>query len=67
MYLTDIFGSAREQRENTKPDLLLDALTNAHFLERTNVDILQKHQDSILIFMGAGDIQEYMKSFKENA
>lgn len=66
IYITDIFGSARESGAETYPKLILDHLLSAQYLNLNEIEKLLIHTDSILVFMGAGDIQKYISAFNEN-
>ena len=65
VYLCDIFGSAREKEGNLTIDDMIQRVENAEYLSLEHVDVLMKHTDAIFLFMGAGDIQKYLKAFKE--
>ncbi|MBB6448119.1 UDP-N-acetylmuramate--alanine ligase [Geomicrobium halophilum] len=65
VYLCDIFGSTREQEGQLTIDDLLDLIPDARLLQEPDVGILAGHKDSVLLFMGAGDIQKYQKAYEE--
>ncbi|AXH99488.1 UDP-N-acetylmuramate--L-alanine ligase [Sporosarcina sp. PTS2304] len=64
VYLCDIFGSAREQAGSLTITDLIDKVPNAHYLKIDDMSELASHENAVLIFMGAGDIQQYLKQFK---
>jgi UDP-N-acetylmuramate--alanine ligase len=64
LYLTDIFASAREAGSEPKPRIILDAMPEAQHLSVDNVADLTVHNDSVFVFMGAGDVQKYINAFK---
>ncbi|MDV6377511.1 UDP-N-acetylmuramate--L-alanine ligase [Sporosarcina sp. GW1-11] len=64
VYLCDIFGSAREQAGNLTIVDLIDKVPNSHYLKMDDMSDLASHQNAVLLFMGAGDIQQYLKQFK---
>src|SRR5699024_4968504 len=65
VYLCDIFGSARETQSNLSIDDLQDLLPDSELLHIENMDVLKKHTNSILVFMGAGDIQKYQDAYEK--
>ncbi|MFO3689380.1 UDP-N-acetylmuramate--L-alanine ligase [Staphylococcus felis] len=64
-YLCDIFGSIREERGELTIQNLLDLVDNGQLISESNVDILKKHDDAVLLFMGAGDIQNVLKAYMD--
>lgn len=64
-YLCDIFGSIREERGELTIQNLLDLVDNGQLISEANVDILKKHDDAVLLFMGAGDIQNVLKAYMD--
>ncbi|MBI5974264.1 UDP-N-acetylmuramate--L-alanine ligase [Staphylococcus canis] len=62
-YLCDIFGSIREDRGDLSINNLLDLIENSQLLTEDNVEVLQKHDNAVLLFMGAGDIQKILKAY----
>ncbi|WP_414046047.1 UDP-N-acetylmuramate--L-alanine ligase [Macrococcus equi] len=63
-YLCDIFGSAREATgELTIKDLQV-LIPNAELINEENVAVLKQHENSVIIFMGAGDIQKVQKAYE---
>ncbi|MFD2211188.1 UDP-N-acetylmuramate--L-alanine ligase [Virgibacillus halophilus] len=64
VYLCDIFGSAREQSGQLTIDDLQKRVDNSVILELDRTEILSEHHDSVLIFMGAGDIQKFQKAYE---
>jgi UDP-N-acetylmuramate--alanine ligase len=65
VYLCDIFGSAREQAGNLTIDHLKDKIPNAELISEDKMDVLQKYENGVLLFMGAGDIQKFQKAYEE--
>jgi UDP-N-acetylmuramate--alanine ligase len=66
VYLCDIFGSARECNGDVSIDDLLALLPQAKHLRKDNIKQLKSYDSSILLFMGAGDIQKYQKWLMES-
>lgn len=66
VYLCDIFGSAREANGELTINDLMDKIPQSHLITEDTVNQLSQHQDSILLFMGAGDIQKYQSAYTKN-
>ncbi|GAB2554142.1 UDP-N-acetylmuramate--L-alanine ligase [Gracilibacillus alcaliphilus] len=64
VYLCDIFGSAREAQANLSVQDLQDLVPNSKKLDFDTIDMLKQHQDGVLVFMGAGDIQKYQEAYE---
>lgn len=65
VYLCDIFSSARETDGDLTIEDLLVKVDGGKLLTLGNVQELQKHEDSVLIFMGAGDIQKFQDAYEQ--
>ena len=63
VYLTDIFGSARESKGEFDIHILLDGNERFNHLTFDNIDQLKQYDDGVLIFMGAGDIEKYEQAY----
>lgn len=64
-YLCDIFGSAREKNGKTSIHDLQDRIPGSHILHNSNIEDLKNYRHSVLLFMGAGDIQKYQNEYKK--
>lgn len=64
VYLCDIFGSAREQSGDLSIFDLLEKIPGAGLISVDTVEQLKEHEDAVILFMGAGDIQKYQKSYE---
>lgn len=64
-YIVDIFGSAREAAGNLSSADLSELIPGATVLNDDDLELLNNHQNAVIIFMGAGDIQKYEKRFTE--
>ena len=64
-YLCDIFGSAREESGQLSINDLQQLISGSEILELNQTEVLQQFKDSVLIFMGAGDIQKFQKAYEE--
>lgn len=65
VYLCEIFGSARENHGKLTIKDLQDKIEDAEILKEDNTSRLQKHDNSIIIFMGAGDIQKFQEAYEK--
>ncbi|MEH7250019.1 UDP-N-acetylmuramate--L-alanine ligase [Neobacillus niacini] len=63
-YLCEIFGSARENHGKLTINDLQNKIEGAEILSEDNTSILEKHRNSVIIFMGAGDIQKFQESYE---
>ena len=64
VYLCDIFGSAREARGELSIQDLQKLIQGCRLLHIEETNILHEHNDSVLLFMGAGDIQKFQKAYE---
>lgn len=65
VYLCDIFGSAREESGQLTIEDLQVLIERCEILDQGHTEILKLHEDSVLIFMGAGDIQKFQNSYED--
>lgn len=64
IYLCEIFSSARESSGNLTIEDLLQKVNDGKLLTLENVAELKQYADSVLIFMGAGDIQKFQHAYE---
>ncbi|MDQ0272209.1 UDP-N-acetylmuramate--L-alanine ligase [Cytobacillus purgationiresistens] len=64
VYLCEIFGSARENHGKLSIEDLQAKVSGALVLNEAETAILKGHDESVLIFMGAGDIQKFQKAYE---
>lgn len=64
VYLCDIFGSAREESGKLTIEDLQKLVDDSAILDLSNTDVLAEHADSVLLFMGAGDIQKFQAAYE---
>lgn len=64
VYLCDIFGSAREQDGSLSIDDLKQRIPGATIIREDGVQVLETHNDAVLLFMGAGDIQKFQSAYE---
>lgn len=66
VYLAPIFASAREQSGNVTIEDLAQAIPQeVTVLTEDDLSPLLDHKEDVLLFMGAGDIQNYMNAYIE--
>lgn len=63
-YLCEIFGSARENHGKLTIKDLQTRIEGSEILLEENTALLEKHKNSVIIFMGAGDIQKFQESYE---
>jgi len=59
VYLTEIFGSAREDANHIDISIMLDENKDFELITLADIGKLKQYEDGILVFMGAGDIEKY--------
>ncbi|MED2975212.1 UDP-N-acetylmuramate--L-alanine ligase [Bacillus swezeyi] len=64
VYLCDIFGSARENAGKLTITDLQERIGQAKLIDENDTSILKEHENAVLIFMGAGDIQKYLRAYE---
>lgn len=65
IYLCDIFGSARENAGKLTIDHLLEKINNSHLIIEEDTSVLKQHENAVIVFMGAGDIQKYQEAYEK--
>ncbi len=65
VYLCDIFSSAREQNGKLTIEDLQEKIPNSKLITEETIDQLKQHEDGVVLFMGAGDIQKFQKAYEE--
>jgi UDP-N-acetylmuramate--alanine ligase len=64
-YLCEIFGSARENHGKLTINDLQSRIEGSEILSEETTSLLEKHKNSVIIFMGAGDIQKFQDSYEK--
>jgi len=64
VYLCEIFGSARENHGKLSITDLKEKIPGADILSEDETAVLKVHENSVLIFMGAGDIQKFQEAYE---
>ncbi|WP_335871305.1 UDP-N-acetylmuramate--L-alanine ligase [Bacillus sp. 2205SS5-2] len=65
VYLCEIFGSARENHGKLSINDLLSKIDGAEIIVESDMSALLEHEESVLIFMGAGDVQKFQKAYED--
>lgn len=66
VFVTPIFGSAREQKGTVKSEDLIKKIEgSAHLITEETVDQLNQFSNAVLVFMGAGDVQKYERAYQK--
>lgn len=65
VFLCDIFGSARENHGNLSIDDLREIIPGADILHEEDTSPLLMLDNSVLLFMGAGDIQKFQSAYEQ--
>lgn len=58
-YITPIYASAREASGDISSADLVDKIPGSEVIDLDNIADLAQNKDSVIVFMGAGDIQKY--------
>jgi UDP-N-acetylmuramate--alanine ligase len=64
-YLCAIFGSARENHGKLSIKDLQDKIAGSVIISEEDTSVLTTHLNSVIIFMGAGDIQKFQESYEK--
>ncbi len=65
VYLCEIFGSARENHGKMSINDLGDKIPDSEVINEEEITILNKHENGVIIFMGAGDIQKFQDAYEK--
>lgn len=65
VYLCEIFGSARENHGKLSIEDLQAKIPEAEIMTEDATEILKNHENSVIIFMGAGDIQKFQEAYEK--
>jgi UDP-N-acetylmuramate--alanine ligase len=64
-YLCEIFGSARENHGKLSIQDLQNKIPGSEMIKEEDMNSLKSHDDSVIIFMGAGDIQKFQAAYEK--
>ncbi len=65
VYLCEIFGSARENHGKLSIEDLQAKIPESEIITEDATAVLKKHENSVIIFMGAGDIQKFQEAYEK--
>ncbi|NWK85472.1 UDP-N-acetylmuramate--L-alanine ligase [Staphylococcus sp. GSSP0090] len=64
-FLCEIFGSIRENSGDLTIQDLVQRIDGATLIDEESVNALEQYSDSVILFMGAGDIQKIQRAYME--
>jgi UDP-N-acetylmuramate--alanine ligase len=64
IYLCEIFGSARENHGKLSINDLQERVPGSQVINEEDMTPLKEHSQSVIIFMGAGDIQKFQVAYE---
>ena len=64
-YVTPIYASAREASGDISSDDLVAKIPGSEVIDLDNIADLAQNENSVIVFMGAGDIQKYEYALEE--
>lgn len=64
-YITPIYASAREKNGDISSEDLTKNIPNSEVIDLANIEDLTKHQNAVVVFMGAGDIPKYEDAYEK--
>ncbi|POH08147.1 UDP-N-acetylmuramate--L-alanine ligase [Fructilactobacillus lindneri] len=65
VFVTKIYGSPREKSGHVTSQYLVDKIDNGNLISEDNMSPLLDYKNAVIIFMGAGDIQKYERTYEE--
>lgn len=65
VYLCEIFGSAREVHGKLSITDLKDKIDGSEIIAEDDTSVLKIHEDGVILFMGAGDIQKFQQAYEK--
>ena len=64
VFLCEIFGSIRENTGELTIQDLINRIDGSALIDESGIDVLEKFENAVILFMGAGDIQKCKSVFK---
>ena len=64
-YVTPIYASAREKSGDISSEDITANVPGSEVIDLDNINDLTKHQNAVVVFMGAGDIPKYEDAYEE--
>jgi len=65
VFLCEIFGSIRENTGELTIQDLINRIDGSALIDENSIDILEKFDNAVILFMGAGDIQKIQRAYEE--
>lgn len=65
VYLCEIFGSAREIHGKLSITDLKEKINDAEIITEEGISLLKEHENGVILFMGAGDIQKFQEAYEK--
>ncbi|MCI2883130.1 UDP-N-acetylmuramate--L-alanine ligase [Staphylococcus hominis] len=65
VFLCEIFGSIRENTGELTIQDLINRIDGSALIDENSIDILEKFDNAVILFMGAGDIQKIQGAYEE--
>ncbi|KRM91845.1 UDP-N-acetylmuramate--L-alanine ligase [Fructilactobacillus florum] len=65
VYVTKIYSSPREKYGDVTSQDLVDKINGSQLITEANMSPLLDYHDAVVIFMGAGDIQKYERTYED--
>ena len=66
VFLCEIFGSIRENTGELTIQDLINRIDGSALIDENSIDVLEKFDNAVILFMGAGDIQKSKVLMKKN-
>ena len=65
VFLCEIFGSIREDTGELTIQDLINRIDGSALIDENSIDVLEKFDNAVILFMGAGDIQKIQGAYEE--
>ena len=65
VFLCEIFGSIREDTGELTIQDLINRIDGSALIDENSIDVLEKFDNAVILFMGAGDIQKIQRAYEE--
>ena len=65
VFLCEIFGSIRENTGELTIQDLINRIDGSALIDENSIDVLEKIDNAVILFMGAGDIQKIQRAYEE--
>lgn len=65
-YLCEIFGSARENHGKLSIEDLAEKIPGSKVISEEKIVALKAHEKSVILFMGAGDVQKFQEAYEKS-